>query len=129
MYIRLPRSRQVHALTFDQIPGLLHAWYIIAKYPEPERDYEAVPREEGGRVTYVFVNSDDRQGRQPKQQQRMNYGTHASNNNASNAASSSAPTNQPQPSRNDNAGEGRSDGPPPSYAQVVAGDHKVQSQE
>jgi len=127
-------------LTRDsQIPGLIHAWYIIAKYPEPDYDYQSLPQNtEGGRVTYVFVHADDRQNRrQPKPQPGMNYGTTGSGNNAA-ASSSSAPpapapasasASQAQQSQNGNAGEGCSDAPPPSYAQVVAGDHKVQSQE
>ncbi|CAG9944959.1 unnamed protein product [Clonostachys rosea f. rosea IK726] len=54
------------------IPGLIHAWYIIAKFPDPEYDYDPVPQDaEGGRVRYIGV--------------------------------------------------------PPSYAEVVAGDNKVQS--
>jgi uncharacterized membrane protein YqaE (UPF0057 family) len=39
------------------LPGLLHAWYVIAKYPEPPYEYEALPRSEGGRVAYVYVQS------------------------------------------------------------------------
>lgn len=118
-----------------QIPGLLHAWYIIAKFPEPSYDYQTVPQdsENGGRVTYVIIREDGRRsyrGQQPPKPAGqphgdMNYGT-ASNGTGSAAPSSSAPA---QPNNN-TAGEGSSDGaPPPSYAQVVAGDHKVQSQD
>ncbi|KAF7563365.1 hypothetical protein G7046_g768 [Stylonectria norvegica] len=66
------------------IPGLLHAWYIIARYPEPAYEYEAVPDREGGRVTYVYVQAPQGQGQPPKQhkpkaqppqQGAMNYGT------------------------------------------------------
>lgn len=108
------------------LPGLVHAWYIIAKFPEPEHDYERVQQDaEGGRVTYVFVSSDGRQHlRGPKPQKPMNYG---STNAQAGNSSSSRPQQQPP---HDNGGEGRSDGaPPPSYAQVVSGDHKVQSQD
>jgi len=120
------------------IPGLIHAWYIIAKYPEPGYDYEPLQQDAEGRV-YVIVR--DGRPQQPRNQQHaqgqqqqskpankkpgqpnanMSYGT-------AGAAPSSAAAQQPQNA----GGEGSSDGhpPPPSYAQVVAGDHKVQTQE
>jgi len=128
------------------IPGLLHAWYIIAKYPEPpyDHDYENIPQDpEHGRI-YVFVHNGGHgqqqpqtQGYQPQQgahaqppktqQGHMNYGT---------AGTASAPQqhHKPQEQGTTSAGgaggdAGPSDGsaPPPSYAQVVAGDHKVQT--
>jgi uncharacterized membrane protein YqaE (UPF0057 family) len=104
------------------VPGLIHSWYIIAKFPEPPYEYETVPSDngEGGRVTYVYVQNhpghgpghggrQQQQQKQPKPQDNraMNYGT------AQNGGSSSG-------------GEG---GVPPSYASVVAGDNKVQSHE
>ncbi|KAL1902443.1 hypothetical protein Sste5346_001424 [Sporothrix stenoceras] len=49
------------------IPGLIHAWYIIAKFPEPDYDYEVLNQdaEGNGRVTYVVVHGNHRnsQGR------------------------------------------------------------------
>ncbi|KAK4454194.1 UPF0057-domain-containing protein [Podospora aff. communis PSN243] len=123
-------------LILGYIPGLLHAWYIIAKFPEPDFNYQALDTEHG-RV-YVFVQGTHgqvqgqqqqhhHQGQpkpsgQPQPQSNMNYGTtHA-------GGSSSAPA--PRPQNQHDAGEGPSDGPPPpSYAQVVAGDHKVQTQD
>ncbi|PTB64848.1 UPF0057-domain-containing protein [Trichoderma citrinoviride] len=111
------------------IPGLLHAWYIIAKYPEPPYEYDAVPNERDGgsgrhgnnRVTYVYVQTPPGpHHQQPKPQDgRMNYGT-----------TSQSP--QPQQHGVANSGEGSSDhhqGVPPSYAEVVAGDHKVQTRD
>ncbi|KAL7806832.1 hypothetical protein V8C44DRAFT_338412 [Trichoderma aethiopicum] len=115
------------------IPGLLHAWYIIAKFPEPPYEYDAVPNDDrdGGRhgsnrVTYVYVQSPPgphHQQQQPNNKPqdghgRMNYGT----------------TSQPQPQQQGvtSSGEGSSDhhhGVPPSYAEVVAGDHKVQTRD
>ncbi|KAI1490561.1 hypothetical protein F5X96DRAFT_542160 [Biscogniauxia mediterranea] len=112
------------------IPGLLHAWYVIAKFPEGY-DYEQVPEDsEGGRVTYVFVQSPGGQPRrtpgrpqpqpQPQPHGDMNYGTNA------NAPSSSAATPPPGPHHNNN-GEGSHGGPaPPSYAEAVKGDNKIQ---
>ncbi len=62
----------------------------------------------------------------------MNYGATGSNN----ANAASAPPPKPAAGASNNAttnndsGEGPSEGvPPPSYAQVVAGDHKIQSQD
>lgn len=101
------------------IPGLLHAWYIIAKYPEEEYDYERVPDSEN-RVTYYYVSH------QPAQR---NYGTQG------------GPQGQPKPSRapqvpehsrpaaGPSVGAGSEEaGAPPSYSDVVKGDNKVQSQ-
>ncbi|OIW28595.1 UPF0057-domain-containing protein [Coniochaeta ligniaria NRRL 30616] len=114
------------------IPGTIHAWYIIAKYPEPGYDYEPLEQDAEGRV-YVIVREGGRphhtaqgQQQQPKPNKKpgqpnanMSYGT--------TGAPSAASAGQPQ----QDGGEGSSEGhpPPPSYAQVVAGDHKVQTQE
>ncbi|KAL1876446.1 hypothetical protein Daus18300_002690 [Diaporthe australafricana] len=120
------------------LPGLLHAWYIIAKFPEPDySSYDRVGDSEHGRVTYVVVQQDEN-GRRSQQQQRprgqaqqtkparqgnMSYGTSQNQN----GGSSSAP---PPQSSHANGGEGSSDDqpPPPSYAQVVMGDNKIQDQ-
>ncbi|KAL9597133.1 MAG: hypothetical protein Q9219_005355 [cf. Caloplaca sp. 3 TL-2023] len=65
------------------IPGLLHAWYVIAKYPDPSDEYEDLENGRGqrGHVTYYYV-SDGRNNSQgdlvPTQQQYPNprgYGT------------------------------------------------------
>ncbi|KAH0491895.1 hypothetical protein TgHK011_003297 [Trichoderma gracile] len=121
------------------IPGLLHAWYIIAKFPEPPYEYDAVPsneRDGGGggrhgsnRVTYVYVQSPPGpHHQQPKPQDgngRMNYGT-------TSQPQHNGPSPQPQQHGVTGSGEGSSDhhqGVPPSYAEVVAGDHKVQTRD
>ena len=103
------------------VPGLLHAWYIIAAYPEIDHDYEPVDPE-GGRVTYVVVGQgpnrnygtagQGQQGRQAKP---------ASNIPPSVAAHSRPPPQAPQ------AGNGESssgDAPPPTYQDAVKGDHR-----
>ncbi|KAI0469536.1 hypothetical protein F4859DRAFT_134503 [Xylaria cf. heliscus] len=112
------------------IPGLFHAWYIIAKFPE-ESDYERVPQHDyesgrgqaGGRVQYVFVQAPaphPQPQSQPQQQQPKqapaNYGT------AANAGSSSSNA----PEHHSEAG-GSNDPAPPTYAEAVKGDHKIQS--
>lgn len=119
------------------IPGLLHAWYIIAKFPEYDYQYQAIPDSEANagnsRVTYYYV-SHESDPRQQSANQRQ-YGT--------NAQTPQVPKNKPvggapRPQNNDNAGPvagpsvgaGSSEaGAPPSYADAVKGDHKVQSQE
>lgn len=61
----------------------------------------------------------------------MSYGTNGRNNNQhpTGPSSSSQPQPQPQGHHVDAAAAGPSDGaPPPSYAQVVAGDNKIQDQ-
>ncbi|KAI1776927.1 hypothetical protein F4818DRAFT_363488 [Hypoxylon cercidicola] len=103
------------------IPGLLHSWYIISKFPETY-EYEAVPQdgERGdGRVTYVFVQQPEREPRpQPKlaggSPSHPNYGTNDDNNASS---SSAGPAHH-------NDDEGRA---PPTYAEAVEGDHKIQT--
>ncbi|KAK6853446.1 hypothetical protein PG995_010258 [Apiospora arundinis] len=117
------------------LPGLLHAWYIITISPEESYDYQRVPHDsEGGRVTYVFVHGQppnhggpqrQQQIGQPKPQDQgvMNYGATATNNNSHHAAqggSSSAA-----------AGSSAAGGShaPPTYAEAVKGDNKIQTQD
>lgn len=125
------------------LPGLLHAWYIILQNPETFEQYQQVPDHErgDGRTTY-YVITHEQPGRQAGQ---PNYGTVGSqpsngqfpgqqsggvgsfggqqqkNTKTTKGAKSSAP--KPQ------GGEGSSnqpEGPPPTYADVIKGDHKVQ---
>ncbi|CEJ89950.1 hypothetical protein VHEMI05764 [[Torrubiella] hemipterigena] len=103
------------------IPGLLHAWYIIAKNPEPAYEYETVSQDNengrrGGRVTYVYVQQPCNHEEQPRGGANggMNYGTTNS---------------EQQPGQSSSA-------VPPSYSEVVSqgltpeqrapGDNKVQ---
>lgn len=118
-----------------QLPGLIHSWYIIAKFPEPGYDYEPLQQDTEGRV-YVIVH--DGSGRppqqrpqggghqQPQQQPKPNHKPGQPNSNMSYGTTGASAPQQ-------DGGEGSSDGnnsqPPPSYAQVVAGDNKVQTQE
>lgn len=99
------------------IPGLLHAWYIILKYPDsnPEQEgYEHLTGSrrgdvESGRVTYYYVYH---QPAGPHPGDR-NYGT--------TSASQTVPPQEPEPEASDSR-------PPPSYAEAVRGDHKIQTQ-
>lgn len=109
------------------LPGLLHAWYIIAKYPE--YDYDAVPQDaESGRVTYVVVTSPNgHKQRMPASNVRRagqpsGYGT---------TAPMAPPVHQDQNGTwNNNGAEGSSGGAvPPSYAEAVKGDNKIQTRD
>ncbi|KAI1265579.1 putative stress response RCI peptide [Xylariaceae sp. FL1019] len=101
------------------IPGLLHAWYIIAKFPESS-DYERVPQdqEHGHTHTYhVFVpNPNNGRQQQPKPSSNMNYGS-TNNSNANAGSSSAGPANE------------GGDPAPPTYAEAVKGDNKIQTQD
>ncbi|KAI1377712.1 hypothetical protein F4677DRAFT_444300 [Hypoxylon crocopeplum] len=116
------------------IPGLLHSWYIISKYPEAY-EYEAVPQdnERGGRVTYVFVQQQPDREPQPQSQSQSqpkptqpNYGTTATNNNNNASSSSAGPANGNSHHDDDDDDDGHA---PPTYAEAVKGDHKVQTQD
>ncbi|EEH06710.1 conserved hypothetical protein [Histoplasma capsulatum G186AR] len=133
-------------LVLGYVPGLLHAWYIILKYPEDDLDYPDGYRPivgangqshdtEGGRVAYYFIShrppppSAPHGG--PSPQPHRSYGTTAPV--AHPAASSQQPSHPSAPGAN-GAGEGSSSGPhgagvraPPTYAEAVKGDHKIQT--
>lgn len=109
------------------LPGLLHAWYIIAKYPEDiSGTYEPLDAESG----------------------RYNYDPHAQAQRARTHGYIIAPAPQhpqnaggystfghqsPQPQHSAQAGpstgNGDANGQLPSYAEVVKGDFKVQTRE
>ncbi|KAF2838803.1 UPF0057-domain-containing protein [Patellaria atrata CBS 101060] len=106
-------------------PGLLHAWYIIYTYPDAW-DYEPVDREAEGTVTYYYHQ---------QQQGPQNYGTVGSSAQGQRSEGSQGQQSGPVNKGNSSA-EGQRDGgegsagqtaPPPSYADVIKGDHKVQS--
>ncbi|KAI9770534.1 MAG: hypothetical protein M1840_003124 [Geoglossum simile] len=108
------------------IPGLLHAWYIIAKYPEVH--YELVPQDaEDGRVTYLYVS----QHPHPQHHCHQDYGTTTAPS-APLPPQQSGVVSQPQPasgpSVQNSTGEGSSRGAAlPTYAEAVKGDHKIQT--
>ncbi|KAF2488119.1 hypothetical protein BDY17DRAFT_320620 [Neohortaea acidophila] len=92
------------------LPGLIHAWYIIAVTPDPT--YVQLPQDaEQGRVTYYYVQTGPHYGTtaQPGQQ---GYGTTQS------AAPNASGSTQP-------AQAASREEVPPTYQQAV-GDHKVQ---
>jgi uncharacterized membrane protein YqaE (UPF0057 family) len=105
------------------LPGLFHAWYIIAISPDPT--YEQVNDEEQGNVTYYYVQGQPQYapgGQRPRQQ---GYGTVGNNRpdaqfpgqqNGFVGPSAPTPAESSRPSTD----------VPPTYAQAVQGDHKVQ---
>lgn len=104
------------------IPGLLHAWYIILKYPDPE-DVRYEPLEgndaEGGRrvTTYYYVSRQPSAHPQPER----SYG-------ATNTSPPPVPDDtRPAEGSSSNTHDGTSH--PPTYAEAVKGDHKVQTQD
>ncbi|CAI7611237.1 unnamed protein product [Penicillium glandicola] len=108
-------------------PGLIHAWYIILKYPEQGDEdvaYEPIPgggsrrRDlENGNVTYYYVSH------QPIQHpSQRGYGT------VDNQGQQAPPANKPHNQNEGNAGSSSAP-PPPTYAEAVRGDNKVQNHE
>ncbi|KAJ9602657.1 hypothetical protein H2200_012850 [Cladophialophora chaetospira] len=115
------------------LPGLLHAWYIIARHPERDYDYEVLPdseRGEGGRVTYYYIRHEP---------SRRDYGTQGGHNRpappppqgqAQGSRPAPAPPSQDGQIRlpeGPSVGAGSEEaGAPPSYSEVVRGDNKIQ---
>ena len=104
------------------VPGLLHAWYIISKYPET--DYDRLPQDGGerGTVTYYYVS--DRPG---GERTRQNKGYGATDRMQASPQQGAAIKGGPQAASGETAGESSAGGVPPSYDQAVMGDHKVQT--
>jgi uncharacterized membrane protein YqaE (UPF0057 family) len=120
------------------LPGLIHAWYIILKYPDPYT-YEAVQHNERGDGTvaaYYVVTS---RGPVPA---NVGYGTVSSQPSAGqfpgqqSGTTNAFPGPKPKPTgvtgsgpAGADQGAGGSSRPaenPPTYAEVIKGDHKVQ---
>jgi hypothetical protein len=120
------------------IPGLLHAWYIIAKYPDPEDSYEPLSQDsEGGRVTYIIVQG-------PNGHQQRVAKPHPGSGNA---GYGTVPQPNVHQGQNGSWGVGGQQGGvvgggvaaagsssrreeqavPPTYAEAVKGDNKVQT--
>lgn len=114
------------------LPGLLHAWYIIAKFPDPmAAEYEQLPQDaERARVTYVYVQG----GPGPAGRQQRGVVKHSANTQLA-GYGTTAPMAPPVHQEENGTwsggagGEGSSNGPaPPPYEQAV-GDNKVQTQD
>ncbi|KAF2682079.1 UPF0057-domain-containing protein [Lentithecium fluviatile CBS 122367] len=130
------------------LPGLIHAFYIILQYPDPY-DYERVADHERGHhahttadgaVTYYYVSH----GQPQHPAGQPNYGTVGSQPSGGQFPGQQSGFVRPQQGKSVQAqngvagqevgapgasgGEGTSEpsGPPPTYADVIKGDHKVQ---
>ena len=119
------------------IPGLIHAWYIILKYPEPDYDevgYEPIPggssqrRDlENGRVTYYYVSHQP-----PQHPSQRSYGStdQQPKQQSTQQSPQPKPSHQPQLGVAGSSNEGQTEArPPPTYAEAVRGDHKIQTQD
>ncbi|KAL4894743.1 hypothetical protein BDV59DRAFT_174902 [Aspergillus ambiguus] len=113
------------------VPGLLHAWYIILKYPEPDYDdpnYEPIAGGsnrrgdvENGSITYYYVSH---QPMQPPPSQR-GYGT--LNPQSQSQSPKPAGANPPSaPGAGASSSHAEDARPPPTYAEAVRGDNKIQ---
>ncbi|KAL8666282.1 MAG: hypothetical protein Q9202_001551 [Teloschistes flavicans] len=119
------------------IPGLLHAWYIIAAHPD-ESSYEYADLEHGqggpphqGHVTYYYVN--DSRNNSVSGPTPQGYPSQRAYGTVQNMGvpPQGQPSQQPQrPGQQGPSGQGSSqqaEGVPPSYEQAIAGDNKVQT--
>ncbi|OCK77709.1 hypothetical protein K432DRAFT_113033 [Lepidopterella palustris CBS 459.81] len=135
-------------LCLGYLPGLLHSWYIIYKYPDPYDEYSAIADSEGGTVTYYYVqqgpaprrgghgygtvNSEPAAGQFPGQQSGTTNSFPQGNvkvQEQNSAPTPAAPAPAPAPVQG--GGEASSgavtEENPPAYADVIQGDHKVQN--
>ncbi|KAK8160976.1 hypothetical protein IWX90DRAFT_388466 [Phyllosticta citrichinensis] len=121
------------------LPGLLHAWYIIWAYPDPDYEYERVDSEAPGHVTYYYVahgpTPQNTLRGQPKPQSQPRYGATGAGMPASNQqqfpGQQTGTSNSFAPQQGGHgdadAARGSNQAPPPSYQEAVRGDHKVQT--
>lgn len=130
------------------VPGLLHAWYIILKHPEPNDEYaggyqpivgSSQQDPEGGRVTYYYVAHHHQNGASLHSHQSPQRSYGATGQQPAQGQTSTKPAPPPHPSQKKN-GSGPADGghegsssrphdetrAPPTYAEAVKGDHKIQ---
>ncbi|KAF1846682.1 UPF0057-domain-containing protein [Cucurbitaria berberidis CBS 394.84] len=127
------------------LPGLLHAWYVILQNPDAYDAYNQIPdgeRAQGsdGRTTYYVISHEQPAGRGAQ----ANYGTVGSQPSngqfpgqqsgvvnsfsqpkQNKSAKGSAPA-APQGQQDGGGSSSQPEGPPPTYADVIKGDHKVQ---
>lgn len=118
------------------IPGLIHAWYIILKYPEPDYDeagYEPVPGDanqqrdvENGRVTYYYVSQQPLQ--HPSQRAYGTVDPRVQQPPADSQQETPKPSDHAEGNGESSSGQAQGDSrPPPTYAEAVRGDNKVQT--
>jgi hypothetical protein len=108
--------------------------YIIARNPEYDFDYEPIDNERGERVTYYDVSNNQpgggQQGQmnyggtarpQPKGQQQSGIISNAPAASESGAVAGASSSSEQHVPSGENA--------PPTYADAVKGDHKVQTRD
>lgn len=116
------------------IPGLLHAWYIILQNPDlddyPDRYEPLGPSqraeiENGRRVTYYYVSRQPG----PPQPPHSGYGTINTPPNPPQVPATTRPDPRfTQPNLDAGSSEAvPPNRPPPTYAEAVKGDYKVQT--
>lgn len=118
------------------LPGLLHAWYIIAKYPD-DQEYAAISQDaEAGdrRVTYYYVSNDGHRMTPGSQQHHVTPGGESGRGYGTagpqqpKVVIAPAPAPRPAPAAPSGGEQGSSNGAvPPSYDDAVKGDNKVQT--
>ncbi|KAH9881951.1 hypothetical protein J1614_001122 [Plenodomus biglobosus] len=124
------------------LPGLLHAWYVILQNPDPYDAYNQIPSDgERGdaRTTYYVITHE--QPAAGARNGQPNYGTVGGSqpsNGQFPGQQQSGVLNQNKPKKGAvpggngvpaQGGEGSSNAPvepPPTYADVIKGDNKVQ---
>ncbi|KAI1002616.1 hypothetical protein K3495_g5580 [Podosphaera aphanis] len=105
------------------IPGLLHAWYIITKYPEDEERSPNDP-ETGPIIVVVQTPYGPRGVARPSNlNQNISYGTTTQKQTHSTSTSSTSPTYHVQTSSQD----GTRASVPPTYAEATNGGYKFQN--
>ncbi|CAD6563969.1 MAG: hypothetical protein ASARMPRED_002598 [Alectoria sarmentosa] len=110
--------------TLGYVPGLIHAWYIISLYPEPDDyEYQTIPNDQGenGRVTYYYVNHQP-SNEAPRQQNQPHGGQHMHVAGPQQRGYGTVSQQEGQQA----GGESAQGGVPPSYQQAIQGDNKVQ---
>ncbi|KAF2199119.1 hypothetical protein GQ43DRAFT_420959 [Delitschia confertaspora ATCC 74209] len=122
------------------LPGLLHAWYIILQYPEPY-SYEHVQGNPEGGITYYVVSGHQGAGNHAGHTHagHYNYGTVVDRQPSAgqfpgqqpsgSANAFSQPNGKKSTKNATKAGDGQPSYAavnPPTYADVIKGDHKVQ---
>ena len=108
------------------LPGLIHAWYIISVYPEVDGEYEPIGDAERGNATvhHIYVVS---QGQGQQGQINRSYGTTGQGQGEAPKVPEGTRPGQQQAG----AGEGSNGAAraPPTYAEAIKGDHKVQTRD
>ncbi|KAM0691908.1 hypothetical protein Q7P36_008109 [Cladosporium allicinum] len=108
------------------LPGLFHAWYIIVSSPDPTYEHVEDQEQGNGNVTYYYVQGQPQYAPGGQRTRQQGYGT--VNSNAPNAQFPGQQNGFVGPSAPTPAESSRpSTDVPPTYAQAVQGDHKVQS--